>query len=449
MTGSAAAVAWPSPVLPKFKAGETPLHLDNTQISWVVSLFYLGNLAAPIPAGYLSDRFGRKRTLFCCSFLQVISWILILFSNSVVLLYLARFLGGLYYGLAATVQPIYIGEYAQPNLRASLGSLNQFMFGVGNLLPLLIGPYVSYTTLAAVLFVLPFLFVLTFWYMPESPYYSIMKENVEEAKKSLCWLRGNPNEVKLQLELNQIKSFVEKNMKKPGSFRDVFATKASRKAMTISFVFAALKRLSGVGVVTAFATVTLPDRTFKILSPNECVIILGIVSLVSSLAVASISDKFGRKTLLVISYLGCAFSAMAVAVWYFLDSKTNFDARSVSFVPFVSFFFQFVSYHIACGPSGFTVKSELFSPNVKSKSSALATIVLAGTSFLLNKFYLIISEWEGIYLNFLIFSLACFVGVAFVILYVPETRGKTLEEIQDILNGVKNCKPTMSDNKHS
>lgn len=434
---AATAIAWPSPTLPGILSGEAPVKLDVNQASWMVSLLYLGNFASAIPAGYFANRFGRRTTLLYSGLIPIISWLLILFTTEPVVLFIARFLLGVHLGIVATVQPLYIGEISQPDIRGTLSSLNNFAINAGSLFTFVIGPYVSYYTLAIVSLILPLMFVTSFPYMPESPYYCMMTGEMNQARDSLFWLRGDLNRIELELELDQIEKVVDTQMKKPGSFKDIFSTEASRKAITISLVLSAVKRLSGAGVIQAFATVTLPSITFGILNPNDCVLILGIVTILASLVATLIADKFGRKTLLVISCLGCSVSMFAVSVWFFLKTDVKLNMSESMFVPFVAYLAHTVSYNLACGPAGATTKGEMFPGNVKTKSSALATMTLGATSFLLNKFYLEVALWPGMYLNYLIFAVSCFLAIFFVMCYMPETRGKTLQEIQDILGGTQ------------
>lgn len=432
-----AAIAWPSPILPKIIKGEAHVHMSSSEISWMVSLMYLGNLVMPIPAGYLANWYGRKKTLLYFGVVPIISWLLILFSKNFITLYIARFIAGLHFGLISTIHPIYIGEISQPDIRGTLSTINAFALSSGSLFIFVIGPFVSFKVLALVTLLIPVSFILCFFYMPESPYYCLMQGDTKQARESLFWLRGDLNRIELESELQQIERMVQTQMQKQGTFKDIFLTKASRKAIAISLIFSIVKRFSGNGVIQAFATVTLPEKTFGVLDPNSCVLIMGIVTVLSSFLAAYIADRFGRRELMVVSCAGCSLSMLAVAFWFFLNSKTNLEVTSTNFVPFVGFLIQNISFCIACGPIGGTVKGELFPPNVKTKSSALATITLAISGFFTNKFYLVISEWEGMYLNYFIFALACFLGVLFTICYVPETKGKTLQEIQDTLNGAE------------
>ena len=139
--------AWPSPTLPKIRANEAPIQMDNTQISWMVSLLFFGNTLSPLPAGWLMDMYGRKRTLLSLSTMSLTAWILIWYSKYPWIIYIARFLDGLWAGTAYTVVCIYIGEIAEPRIRGSLTNFNNLFRSVGSLFVFIIGPYISYLSL--------------------------------------------------------------------------------------------------------------------------------------------------------------------------------------------------------------------------------------------------------------------------------------------------------------
>ncbi|XP_054290631.1 facilitated trehalose transporter Tret1-like [Macrosteles quadrilineatus] len=423
------ASAWPSPTLPKIVSHDAPVSLNLIEMSRMVSLYYVGNLVSCLPMSYLADNFGRKKILLYSSLFTILSWLIILIATSAVHLYIARFLAGIQLGAIATVHSIYIGEISLPEVRGSLSVLNHFMVSAGALIMFVVGPFVYYYDLALISLVFPLLFSLTFAAMPESPYYYMMKEQPELARKSLFWLRGGINNIELDMELKQIESFVNSELKNKSSFKEIFVSEAPRKAIIISIVFTTMKILSGFVAINVFASMTLPHRSFGVLDPNECVIILGAVNLVSSLLMVCITDMFARKLLLYISCTGCGLTMLVVSIWYFLDEKTSVNTRSTNYLPFTMFLVHVVLYNIGCGNYPGCIKSELFPSHVKTKSCALTNVIFGIVSFVVIRFYLVVADREGLYINFIVFAISCFLTVIFTVYYVPETKGKTLQEI--------------------
>uniref|UniRef100_A0A1B6DPM9 Major facilitator superfamily (MFS) profile domain-containing protein n=1 Tax=Clastoptera arizonana TaxID=38151 RepID=A0A1B6DPM9_9HEMI len=432
-----AAMGWPSPILIKMKNQQTPFSLSTVEVSWMVSLLFLGTMFSPIPTAYLADKFGRKRVLLMLTGLPLLSWIFIYFASSAWILYLARFLAGLWAGVSQSVLPVYIGEISEPKLRTSLATFNNLFVNTGVLLSYVIGPYVSYHTLAIIFCIMTIMYLCTFFFIPESPYYYMMKNEKEKAFKSLSWLRGDISHDRIDKELKDIIEGLQKQTERKGGFVEVFRDRSNRKGFLISQVYAVLKRLSGSGVLQGYASITLPVLTFGILNPDECVLIVGTVSLSSSILSVFISAFFNRRTLLTVS---CAVSGTvmaAVGVWFYLSEKTNIRVDEYSYVIFVSFVIYYTTFNFGLGPIGASIKGEMFSAHVRALSSSLTTILVSLTSFFLNRFYLIIANSVGMYVNYVIFALSCFAAIAFTWLYVPDTHGKTLKEVQELLNKKK------------
>uniref|UniRef100_A0A1B6DV63 Major facilitator superfamily (MFS) profile domain-containing protein n=1 Tax=Clastoptera arizonana TaxID=38151 RepID=A0A1B6DV63_9HEMI len=428
---------WPSPTLPKLMEPGAPFTINHTQISWMVSLLYLGNMISPIPTGYLMDKFGRKRSLLYINVFSITSWILILIAKSPVMLYIARFFAGIWIGSVTTVVPLYIGEIAQPNIRGALANFVSMMTYFGDLFVYVIGPYVSYSSLAIIAGLVPVLFAVTFSMMPETPYFYVMHKQTDEARKSLSWLRGDKNKDELEAELIQIDHTVTKQMENKGRFQDIFATRGSRKAFLIVEMLSIFLKFSGTGVIMAFASTTLPKNAFKSLGPNECVIFLGLTWVLSAIVSSILVDKLGRKILLTVSSMGCGVAMLFAGLWFYYDQETNVDVSQINWVPFTTFIMHGVLYSLGLGPIGMGIKGEMFTANIKALTSAITSIVLALSSMILNKVYLILADTVGMYVNYWIFSISCFMAALFTIFVVVETKGKTLQQILDELNEKK------------
>lgn len=411
---------------------ESPVILDSGQTSWMVSLMYVGHLVSPVPSGQLMDHLGRRQACVVLATLSLLSWQLVWSTHSVPWLYVSRFVAGLWAGAVSTIVPAYIGEIAEPRLRSSLTVFSHLMRNFGVTVVYLVGPYVSYSTLAVSGTVLTVGFISAFIFMPESPYYLLMKNRNEEALESLCWLRA-ADESKVSKELLKIKDSIKEQTKTKGSLRDVWDKKGSRKAFIISQVYAVSKRLTGSGVLQAYISLTLPQTTLGFLSTNDCVIILGFISLFSSMAAVYLSVKTSRRALVSFSSAGCGITMTLVSAWFFFHFHTTIDVKSYSDWLFISYAVYNASFSLGLGHVGTSVKGELFAANVKAICSSITTVFVAFVSFIINKFFLAIAEYFGMYANFLLYAGSCVFVIIFTWAYVPETQGKTLQEIQNIL----------------
>ncbi|XP_054279167.1 facilitated trehalose transporter Tret1-like [Macrosteles quadrilineatus] len=251
---------------------ETPMILDSSQISWMVSMMYIGHLISPVPSGMLMDRYGRKRAILLLSLPPLFSWILIWLTSSARYLYIARFLVGLWAGAVSTIIPNYIGEIASPKIRGSLTMLTDLMRNLGVLLVYFVGHYVSYTGLAMSCAILTLVFIVSFSFMPESPYYHLMCGKEEKAYESLNWLRGKKGK-KVDIELQKMKEAIEQQLMNKGSFKDVWNNKGNRKAFIISEFYSVMKRLTVSCVLTiVFTWVYVPETHGKSLEEIQRVL---------------------------------------------------------------------------------------------------------------------------------------------------------------------------------
>ncbi|KAG8332181.1 hypothetical protein J6590_026351 [Homalodisca vitripennis] len=432
-----AATAWPSPTLIKMANHETPMQLDVTQVSWMVSLMFLGHITSPVPSGYLMDWLGRKRTCLYFSVLPLFSWLLILFADSAVHLYVARYAAGLWIGITNTIMPIYVGELGETKLRSSLTTINNGLLNFGVLFAYVIGPYVSYQILAIACEILTVVYIIAFIPMPESPHYFMKHGKRQEALDALSWFRkGQPME-NIDGELNRIEEAIEDQKLQKGTPKDIFFDRGNRKAFIISVTYAIFKRTSGSGVMQAYISITLPALTMGFLDPDNCVIIVGFISFLSSIASTALSAKYRRHVLLTISCVGCGLTTGLIMVWFYLHHNTSVNVTGYSDVIFWSMAVYYAVFNIGLGPIGTSIKGEVFSANVKGLSSSLTTLTVAITSFIFNKYYLIIAQSAGMYVNYLIYSVTCVVTIVFTWTYVPDMHNRTLEEIRLMMKGEK------------
>nr|BAQ02365.1 sugar transporter [Nilaparvata lugens] len=429
-------IGWTSPAIPKLRSGSTRIQLSDVEITWVVAVTYIANIISPVPSGWLMDRIGRKHTLIASNVLTIGSWFVLLYATCPLHLYIGRFMVGLMFGVGYTVVPVYLAEISEARVRGSVSSLMSVMIYVGTNLEYCVGPYVSYDILCMVSVTVPILFACTFAWIPESPYYFVIKGNTDAAKKSLSWLRCDMGQRDMDAEFEKIKSTTELQMKDGGGkFKDLIATKGNRRALLIAEILAIIQRFSGIGPLIAYSSITIPEKSIPGITRNEQMIVLGMTWLFTSIFASFLSDKLGRKVLLAISCTGCGIACLSASTWFYLREKTSTDVTEVSWIPFVAFIFHALFYSLGLGPIALSIKGEMFPANVKAKASAVTTMVLAVNSFWLNKTYLIIADTFGFYVNFMIYGVTMLLALIFIWFFVVETRRKTLQEIQERLEG--------------
>lgn len=404
----------------------------------MIAIIEVGNLISPIPAGLLADRFGRKPLALLTGPVFVISWLIILRFKTFIAWCLGRVLQGLAIGVVFTIVPMYLGEIASQQIRGAITSLFQIAFYLGFLYEYIIGPYVSFESLIVFSIALPLAFLTLFIWQPESPHYYIMRKRKDEAKKSLMWLRGTNNEDDVKEELFEITDTVEREMNNKASWKGIVATPSDRRAMLIVQVVGGVKILSGLPVIISYSTELFRQTGFMAIPPYAMTIVMGSVLFVSGFFSTALTDLTGRRPLLIISTVGCAFSLSFVAVFFYLKQHTSYDLSNYSWAYPASIILYNLFLAFGLDPVSMTYRSEMFPSHTRAIASSISTINFTVGAFATLKLYQIVSDAIGTYFIFALFSLVCWLGSVWIYFYAIETKNRSLSEIQtDLANATK------------
>lgn len=221
---------WPSPYLPMLQNGQYKFQLTSEEASYIVVLPLIVEIFGSLLNGISVDLIGRKNTIIISTVPFIVTWFLIGLATSSTLLFVGRFLVGLTDGLVYNSLPMYLGEIADPKTRGFLASLTPLSVVFGVLLIYIIGAYVPLHTAAFMLITLPVFVLVTFIWMPESPYYYLIRGRQDKAQKSLQMFRGSNDVAE---ELKRISEAVKIQNENRGRRMDLFAVNGNRKALMI------------------------------------------------------------------------------------------------------------------------------------------------------------------------------------------------------------------------
>lgn len=438
---SAMHYGWPSPSIPKLLDG-SHLEVTNEESSWIAVMPLIAAIFGAIFSGTLLDTIGRKNTILLSGIPYVVSWLMIAFSNNVALMYAARFLAGVADGVAFTAVPMYIGEISDPNIRGLLGSSCSVSMILGILIINGLGLYLSIFTTALISILLPIAMMVSFWFMPESPYYLIIKDRYDDAKDSLKILKGITD---VDWEFNRLMNSVKEDASDTGHFFDLFTVASNRKAVLIMIGLRTVQQLSGITAIT-FYTQTIFQETGQHISSELTTVTYYVVQLIMTCLSSLIMDKAGRRPLMLISTTGTVLALMAEGIYFYLEKNTTVELAHLNYVPVIALIAFIISYSIGMGTIPVLMLGELFPTNVKAFAICLADIYFSIIAAVVSKFFQIMKDNFGMYVPFFCFTICCFLGILFVFVSLPETKGKTLEEIQDELKGIKRVDP--EEDKH-
>lgn len=429
-------IGWTSPEIPKFKTSRSdgnPLlePVTTSEESWIGSLLPVGATIGPFLAGFLAEKIGRKKTLLLGNFPFIIAFFLVLYAETTQMLFAIRFIFGLSVGLVFTVLPMYIGEIAEDEVRDTLGSFMQLFVVIGLLFSFCLGPYLTVKNFNITCLIPPILFLILFYMLiPESPYY-LIRNNETEAEKALMKLRNKSKEG-VQDELKQIKISVDDALANTASFVDIFKSKGLTKALTISVGLIIFQQLSGINIVLFYAQNIFTDAGSTI-PADISTIILGVVQVISCGITPILVEKKGKKYLLILSGIGMAISLGILSVFFYIKSSGS-DIKSIAFLPVLSLVLFIITFCFGFGPLPWAVMGEMFPGNVKSSASTATASCSWFMGFLLTKYFSLLTSLIGPAGSFGMFALCCLLAAGFVHKYLPDTSGKSLQEIQDMLN---------------
>ncbi|XP_049880746.1 facilitated trehalose transporter Tret1-like [Pectinophora gossypiella] len=422
-------LGWSAPIIPILQDTEhTPLPsiISGQQASWIGSALYIGTIIGPYVSGYLSNIQGRTPCLILGGILTLFSFILLAMSSNLAMILAGRIFTGLGTGIIFVTNLVYIGEIASTNIRGILLTGTGVFSTVGTLVVFSVAPYVPYWASSVVGLAITAGYVVGLMFIPESPMFFIIKEREEDAINVLKML-GREDDIGMLLSVKQTES--DQN----SDWKDLFTIKSNRRAFIITFVLGILQQLSGIIVVVFFAT-TIFDMADSSIEPNTATIIIGVTQIVSSCIAPFFVERSGRKILLLASTGCCCISLAVLGTYFLLDHYNHSVVAKVQWLPLVILMVFFLSYDMGFGIIPGTFIGEMFQSNIRSIGSAVTVTSAWLFGFGVASAFDLLISFLGGHGTFWMFAGACGLAFVFTAIFVPETRGKSLLEIQEMLS---------------
>lgn len=414
------------------QAGGDHERFTKEQFSWISSILMFGAGCGCLVAGSAANRLGRQRVLLLLAAPMVLAWLLLSVTCSFAALMLGRALAGTAIGAISVVAGMYVSEIAEPSVRGTLGSFFQLQITVGILLGFVLGLLRHPVHLAYVDLCLPVLYAALFWSMPESPVFLLSRGKSERARASLQWLRGPEYDVSEEMAAMR-HSIMESAQTKSG-MRDLVKSRAAIKGMIVALGLMAAQQLSGVNAVL-FYTEAIFKSSGSTLTGIQCSIIVGVVQVLSTFLSMVLADRAGRRVLLLLSSGVMTICLGTLGAFYHLAETGR--PIELTWLPLVAVAVFIVVFSLGLGPLPWCVVSEVFSPSIKGAAASVACGANWIMAFLVTKFFTNLVSAAGQSGAFFVFTGIAALGTLFIALVVPETKGKTLDEILAELTGTK------------
>jgi len=401
--------------------------LTDSGLGTVAALLTIGCLIGALFTGNFTEKFGRKKVMIFTSLLYIISALGCALAESSVMLTVFRILSGLAVGATSVVGPMYISEISPARNRGMLVSMNQFAITIGIVLAyaidflfmdLGVNSWRYMMAVPAIFGVLYFIFLLI--QFPESPRWLLTKGRKNEASAVLKQIGGNEL---VEVELPEMEKTLKTETKKEKvSFGELFRGKTG-KIVLIGTLIAALQQITGINAVIMFA-----PEMFKAAGSAQSdsmmqSLIVGLVNFLMTIVALWLVDKKGRKTLLLWGALGMIVS-LAYLTFEFSKPEQFGIGVLIALLVYISFFAA------SFAPVMWVIISEIYPNRIKGLAMSFSTAVSWLCTFLTVYFAPVIQGSLGLNYLFAIFGIFSIIAYVFVKIWIPETKGKTLEQIE-------------------
>lgn len=400
----------------------------------IVSFLLVGAVIGAVSGGPISDRFGRRPTVLLAAIIFGIGALAVAFSPGVAFLVFGRLLLGLGVGLASMIVPLYIAEIAPADRRGALVSLNQLMITIGILLSYIVGvifaPVEGWRYMFGIAIIPAIILGVGMFRLPESPRWLYNNGNIETAREVLGRSRSE-QEIDLEFkEMEEIKN-QERNRERV-SYRELLEPYV-RPMLIIGIGLAVFQQITGINTVIYYAPTILQGVGFSEGGAIAATALgVGVVNVGFTVLAVYLIDRVGRRPLLIVGLIGMVVS-LALLGFVF---ATGGSSGATGVLATACLGLYIASFAISLGPVFWLMISEIYPLRIRGTAMSVASLANWGSNFLVALSFPIILAGFGGAGAFWLFAVLGIVAWVFVFLRVPETKGRTLEQIEASFRGV-------------
>lgn len=406
---------------------QTIFDLSPALTGWAASSAIWGCMIGVIFSGFLSDKFGRKKVLILSAILFFISAVGSSIPNNLTQFVIARLIGGVGVGIASLLSPMYISEIAPAKIRGTLVTLYQLAIVIGINLVYYINLQIASSgdaqwnldigwRIMLVSEVIPaLLFIILLFFIPESPRWLASKGKIDSAKAIIEKINGQNKSAEL---LNEIQdSFKEEK----GSILVLF-TSGLRMAIVVGMFLAFFSQITGINAIIYYAPEIFKNIGFGADSAMFQTVIIGTVNTVFTFVAIAFIDKYGRRTLLLWGISGMIICLGGVGLMFHIELSSG---------PWLLLFILgfIASFAMSLGPIPWVLISEIFPTKFRGVAMSISILMVWIGVVLITQLTPILLEGVGGAFTFWIFMINAIILIIFTYNMIPETKGKTLEEI--------------------
>jgi len=408
---------------------------------WAMSSALIGCLVGAMASGYLADRFGRKRPLIAAAALFTIAALGTGAANEFTLFIIFRIVGGLGIGLASAVSPMYIAEISPAQMRGRLVSINQLTIVIGILAAQITNYLIAEKVPEGVtdsmilqswngqtgwrwMFwagTIPALMFFAFsFFIPESPRFLAKSGKWKSAAAILERIGGAQYAIQGQKEIAETLHGTSSKID-----WKALSSKKVRPVLILGVVLAVFQQWCGINVIFNYAEEVFTSAGYSVGDMLFNIVITGTVNLVFTFLAMRMVDSWGRRKLMLLGSIGLA------VIYFMLGSSYYFELKGLAILVLVMV--AIAIYAMTLAPITWVVLSEIFPNSIRCTAMAISTTALWIACFVLTYTFPILNKLLNASGTFWLYGFICFFGFLFILKKLPETKGKSLEEIENKL----------------
>ncbi|XP_050678412.1 facilitated trehalose transporter Tret1-like [Leptidea sinapis] len=465
--GHGCAHGFPAVLFAQLKTDGGPVTLTDHDTSWIASVVgvmgIVGNFISPI----LMTRFGRQKSHFISTIPALLGWIIFIVGNTVPMFLFARLLHGLALGLRTPLAAILVAEYTEPKYRGAFLGTFAISLGMGILLSHLWGAQLTWKMTAVVCSMFPIISMIIISLSPESPSWLVSKGRFEEAKKAFRWVRGEgvtQNEElnkmiqaqEREIQIKQMKTesdsvqkstwkgYVRTVIKTLKSVLNIFKKREFYKPSIVAICMLIVFEFGGAHMIPAYGNLILQAVLNKD-SLNDVAwqfTVIDFLRTICAFLAIFLLKSFKRRTILFTSGFMTVLSLTAVSVFMYLRNASIItEGWLLDTLPMLLMILYTLSFCLGLVPLNWVICGEVFPLAYRSLGSTLSTSFLTPSFVISMKTAPHLYSLIGVQGAFLVYSATLTVCLLVMYAMLPETKDRTLQDIENSFKGVKNVDP--------
>lgn len=403
------------------------LNLSIPEYSLFGSILTFGAMIGAITSGPIADFVGRKGAMRLASGFCVAGWLAIYFAKGAVPLDIGRLATGCGMGVFSYVVPVFIAEIAPKDLRGALTTINQFMICAGVSVSFMIGTLLAWRTLALVGLMPCAILLLGLFVIPESPRWLAKGRRQREFEAALQRLRGSKADI--SEEAIEIQDYIETLERLPKAKIVDLCQRRYLRSVTIGVGLMVVQQFGGINGICFYTSSIFETAGFN---PEIGTITYAILQVVITGLGATLVDRAGRKPLLLVSGAGLVIGCLLTGISFYLKVH-ELAVKTAPVLAVTGILVYIGSFSVGMGAVPWVVMSEIFPINIKGVAGSLATLVNWFGAWLCSYTFNYLMSWSSPG-TFIVYAAINALGILFVITVVPETKGRSLEQIQSAIN---------------